>query len=100
MVIFHVYAKAEELDAFGLEAHALFEPVFTGEENLAAGADDALPGDSGAGSVQGPCGLAGCAGKSGGVGDVSVGCDLAARDTADLGEDELEHVGLGHGKQF
>jgi hypothetical protein len=94
-VVFHVNAEAEESDAFGLEPHALFEAVFTGEKYLAAGADDALPWDAGTGSVECPCGLTGRSGETCGVGDVSVGCDLTVRDATDLGEDLLEH-GAGH----
>lgn len=96
-MVLHVDAKADELDAFGLEAHALFESVLAGEENLASGADDALPRDSGTGTVEGPCGLTGRAGESGSVSDVSVGGDLALRDTTDPGEDLLKHVGFGRG---
>ena len=101
VVVFHVDTEADELDAFGLETHALFESVLAGEEDFSAGADDALPRDAaGTGSVEGPRSLAGCAGKSCGVGNVAVGGDLAERDAADLGKDLLEHVGLGHGNRF
>jgi hypothetical protein len=100
-MVLHVDAEAMELNAFGLEAHALFEAVFAGEEDLAARADDTLPRDSVASTVECPCSLTGCTGKSRGVGDVSVSGNLAAGDTADLGEDSLEHVGrLGHGEDF
>ena len=80
MVVLHVDAQAVELDAFGLEAHTLFETVFAGEEDFAAGTYDALPGNGASGAVQSPCGLTGSAGESCGIGDVPVGGDLAARD--------------------
>lgn len=93
----HIDAEAVELDAFGLEAHALFEAGFAREQNFAVGADDAVPWESAGGGVESPGDLARGTGISGGVGDVSVGGDFSAWDAADLREDVGEH-GAGHGE--
>jgi len=93
----HINAQSDELDAFLLEAHALFESGFAVQENLPICADDALPRNS-ARAVECPGDLAGGAGKSGGVGDVSVSGDLAAGYATYLREHLLEHIRqrLGH----
>jgi hypothetical protein len=98
VVGFHVDAEADEFDAFRLEAHALFETVFAGEEDFASGADYTLPRDGASAAVQCPCDLARVAGISGAVGDIPVRGHFAARDAADLREEGFEEipVGLGH----
>jgi len=46
LVEFHVDAFAAELDAFDAEAEALFGGGFAVQLDLAAGPDDALPGQT------------------------------------------------------
>ena len=82
---------AIDRDAFGAKAKALLEAVFAGEENFSPGAEHAMPGDVFSPGPQRPDDLASRAGISGGRGDIPVGRDFAARDTADLVEDALEH---------
>ncbi len=43
----HVDAQSMELDAFGLQSHALLEAAFGGKQDFAVSADDAMPGNSG-----------------------------------------------------
>ena len=98
----HVDAEAVKFYALGLQAEALFEAVFAGEEDFAAGADNALPWDTSAAAVKGPGDLARVAGVSGGVGDVAVGGDFAVGDATDLGEEGAEEVFVrlwGHGRR-
>ena len=101
MMQFHIHAQADEANAFGFETEALLETVFAGEQDFAAGSYDPLPGDGASAAVQGPSDLARVAGISGGVGDVAVGGDFAARDAADLSEEEFEEIVFfrRHGEQ-
>lgn len=94
----HVDTEAVELDAFGLEAHALFETSFTGEKNFAVGTDDAVPWEPAGRGMKCPSDLARRAGISGGVSDISIGGDLATWDATDLRKDFGEH-GAGHGEE-
>ncbi len=87
----HIHLEADEVDALVLQAHALVEGEFAAEQDAAVSADDALPGDAGPGLVQRPGDLAGGAGITGGIGDVSVGGDLAPGNAADDGEHAVEH---------
>lgn len=101
MVGIHVHAKPYKGYALLLEAHALLEAVFSAEEYLASGADDALPWHSRSRSMQSPCDLARHAGKPGGVSNVSVRGDPTARDATDGREEFLEvlRVRIGVGVQ-
>ena len=95
MVRVHVDAETVKLHAFGLEAHALFETVLAGEKNLAFSADDAMPRNSRRVTIQRPNDLPSGARMSGGVGDVSVSGNLAARHASDGGKHVGKH-GAGH----
>lgn len=88
----HIDAQADKSDAFGLQAHALFEAMFPGEENLSARADDTLPGNARSAAMERPRHLAGVARVSGSISDIAIGGDFAAWDTADLGEEEFEEI--------
>ena len=87
----HIYAAAAEGDAFGLEAEALLEAGVAGEADVAAGSQDAMPGDAAVGIVQGPGNLAGGAGESGGPGDIAVGGHPALRNAQDGAAQFLQH---------
>lgn len=91
----HVDAEAVKHNALRLQTHALFETVFAGQEYFAVGTDDAVPWESGGGGVKRPRNLAGRTGIPRGIGDVAVGGDFTARNTANLRQDGGEH-GAGH----
>src|SRR5581483_6252062 len=91
-VLFHPDAGAAKGDAFGFEAEALFESVFAGQGDFAAGADDAMPGKT-AGGSQGPDYLTRATGETGGAGDVAIGGDFAFGDAANGVADDFEHGG-------
>ena len=86
----HVDARASEGDSFHFEAKALVEGGVALQFDCAPGADDALPGEIDAG-VKSADDLASRAGISGGLGDGTVGGDVAAGDFADGGEDSFSH---------
>lgn len=78
-------------DAFGTQAKTLLESVFAGEEDFSFGAEHAVPRDVFAAGTQRPDDLTGRAGVSGSGGDISIGGDFAAWDTANLVEDARKH---------
>lgn len=92
-MLFHVDAAAAERNTFGFQAEALLKTRFPAQLDFAAGAEDALPGESD-GSTQDADDLASGTGMSGGAGDGAIGRDFAARDQANSGE----NIGVqGHG---
>lgn len=82
----HVNTAATKGDALGLQAESLLKAGFSAELDFAAGAEDAVPRESER-TAQDADDLACGAGMSGSAGDSAVGCDFAARDGADSGED-------------
>lgn len=90
LVLLHVDAQPDEPDAFVLQPEALFHARLAAQENLSARAHHPLPRQA-ARRMQRPRHLPRRAGKPGGVGDVAVGGDLAARDAPYLAQDALEH---------
>ena len=84
----HIYAHAPEGYAFHFQAESLFGAVFSGKFDGSAGADDALPGESG-NLAEDADDLAGGSGPACGVGDGSIGGDgswgQGANATGDLG---------------
>ncbi len=98
MVLLHVNPRAAESNTFVFQPETLFHSRFAGEQDFAAGAYHALPGQT-AGGMQCPGHLAGGAREAGRVRDVAVGGHLATRDTPDLAQDVLEHS-LLHNSEY
>jgi len=94
-VLLHVHAKPHERDPLALEQESLLRAFDSRQQNLAAGADHALPRQQAAGGVQCPGHLPRGARKAGGIGDVAIGRDLAARNFADGRADAREHAAVG-----
>ena len=95
-MLLHVHAQADEGDALALEQESLLRAFHPRQQDLSAGADDALPGQP-ARTVQRPHDLPRCARETGRVGNVAVGRDLAARDPADGRANHREHTVIGEG---
>ena len=76
----HVHTQSDEGDAFALQKESLLRAFYSRQQDLAGGAYDPLPGEYATRTVQRPHHLPRRAGKTGGVGDVAVGRDLAARE--------------------
>ena len=93
-MLFHVHAQADEGDALTLEQESLFGALDSRQQNLASGAEDALPRQA-ARSVQRPHHLPCGARKTGGVGDVAIGGDFAPRNAADGRADARQHAVVG-----
>jgi hypothetical protein len=71
-VRFHIHLFSAETHAFGFEAEALLEGMFTAQLDFASCAEDALPGKPD-GTVQDSCDLAGGTRKSSSAGYCAVG---------------------------
>jgi hypothetical protein len=80
-VALHIHAAAAKNNFLTLEAKALLEGVIAAEFDLAAGTQNAMPGQIN-GSMESPRHQPGTAAKSGGASDRTVGGDFAARDGA------------------
>ena len=93
LVRFEVDARAVEADAFGFQEDALFEALFTGEEDLTAGSDDPVPGQT-VSLAKGPDNLTGASGEACGGRNAAVRGDFTARDAADGGAELGEHLRL------
>ena len=75
---FHVNFQAAKRNSLTTEAKPLFDGVFAAKLDSPSRADNSLPGQAG-GAMEGPDDLARGSGISGGGGDGSIGCNLAAR---------------------
>ncbi len=89
-VLGYAHAGAAETDAFVFEAKALFEAVLAGQGDAPAGGNDAVPRET-LRAVQGPSGLAGGSGETGGFRNLAVGGDAAFGDARDDGPHAGEH---------
>jgi hypothetical protein len=72
----NVHTAAFERNAFRLEAQSLFQAFIGGEQDFAAGADDAVPGQT-MRCLQRPHHLTSGAREAGLFGDFAVGGDMA-----------------------
>ena len=88
-----------ELDAFGFQAHPLFQSGFTAQQDAAAAAYHSLPRHTLGASAEGGGDGARGAGKSGGRGDLSIGRDLPPGNRADRSRDSFG-VGFEPGHRF
>src|SRR5512146_842100 len=86
----HVDSQADELHPFSAQTHSLFKAAFAGKKNLAIRANNAMPRQS-AGGVQCPRNLARRTRISGGVRDVAVSGNFAARNATHLREQIRKH---------
>ncbi len=86
----HVHSQPDERDAFRLQPHSLFEPVFAAEQNLATCSDHALPWNSWNARMQSPSNLPRHARKTSRIRDITIGRDLAFGDAPDGCEEGAE----------
>ena len=94
-MLFHIHPQTDERDPLALQPESLLRAFDPGQQDLAAGAKNPLPGNQAGCTLQRPDHLTGRAGKSCRVGDIAVSRDLAARDFANRGPDAREHAVIG-----
>jgi len=94
-VLLHIHPQADEIYTLALQQKSLLRAFDSGQQDLAAGAKNPLPGKQATGTLQRPDNLPCRAGETSGVGHIAVGCDLAARDPADGSANLREHAVIG-----
>jgi len=94
-VLFHIHPQTDERDTLALQQKSLLCTFDPGKQNLAANADNPLPGKQATGALQRPDNLPRRAGKTSGIGHIAVSCDLAPRDPANSSTDPREHAVIG-----
>ena len=94
-MLFHIHPQTDERDTLALQQKSLLRAFDSGQQDLAAGADNPLPGKQATGALKRPDHLPGRAGKTRRVGNIAVSRDLAARDPANSSTDPREHAVIG-----
>ena len=94
-MLFHIHPQTDERDPLALQQKSLLSAFDSGQQDLAASANNPLPGKQARGALQRPDHLPGRAGETSGIGNIAVSCDLAARDFANGGPDAREHAVIG-----
>jgi hypothetical protein len=94
---FHVNLATSEGDSFSLQLESLLESVLSAQLYGASCAQNALPRHC-HGAAQRRRYLACAAGKSGGLGDCTVGGNFSAGNAADGGDDSFARVGFWAGR--
>ena len=92
LMLFHPDASSVKDDAFGLQAEALFQAIFAGKRNFAAGADHAMPGQPARSAAQRPDHLSRTSGKTSRARHVAIGGHFAFRNSANGVADDFKHV--------
>ena len=94
-MLFHIHPQTDKRDTLALQQKSLLRAFDSGQQDLAAGAKNPLPGKQATGALQRPDNLPRRAGETSGVCNIAVSCDFAARYLADSGADLREHAVIG-----